>query len=263
MNTELKNQYGKRLLLWIVLGYGICMLALIGMLIGQMVMNSNVLYSGSLWMTVIDIAITLVDILAYTFAAAAILYGIYLSGIKGLANMPAAYLCLTVLHYVTVMCVGWGLFGLPETVNELFGQLWSDMLLFVLLDCLRVFLIAFFFTRAIEKHEKKRALHNRAAAMVGNELQGSRHGIFPLRTLLSFKNPIQLGAFVAALIYWLTFIIQYIYIDILSLISFGRVEEFVMQFVYVLLNAILAAICYCIINYMLMKMDEKMPKTDE
>ena len=263
MNTELNNNYGKKLLLWVVLGYGICMLALIGLLSGQMVMSSNVLYAETIWMTVIDIAITLVDILAYSFAAAAIIYGVYIFGVKGLANMLAAYLCLTVLHYVAVMCIGWGLLGLPETVNDLFGQLWSDMLLFVLLDCLRMFIIVLICAKSIGKHERKRALHNRAAAMVGNELQGSRYGIFPLRTLLSFKNPMQLGAFIAALIYWLTFIIQYIYIDILSLISFGRVDEFFMQFVYVLLNAILAAICYCIINYMLMKMDEKMPKIDQ
>lgn len=263
MNTELNNTYGKKLLLWIVLGYGICMLALIGMLSGQMILGSNVLFADSIWMTVIDIAITLVDILAYTFAVAALIYGTYLFGVKSLSNMLSAYLCLTVLHYVALMGIGWGLFGLPETVNDLFEQLWSDMLLFVLLDCLRMFIIIFFCAKSIKKHEAKRALHNRAAAMIGNELQGSRHGIFPLRTLLSFKNPIQIGAFTAAIIYWLTYIVQYIYIDILSLISFGRVEEFFMQFIYVILNAILAAICYCIINYMLMKMDENMPKIDQ
>lgn len=262
MNADLKQNYGKRLMLWVVLGYGLCMLVLIGMLTAQMVLGSNVIYAQSAWMNVLDVAITLVDILAFSFAALPVIYGIYLLGVKEIINMLGAYLCLTVLHYVAIMCIGWGLFGLPDSVNDLFRQFWEDLLLFVLLDCLRIFLIVFVTAKAFAKHERKRALYNRAASMVGNELQGSRHDIFPLRGFLSLKNPIQVGALTAAIIYWLTFLLQYVYIDILALINFGRIDEFFMQLIYVLLNAILATVCYCIINYLLMRMDEKMPKTD-
>lgn len=262
MNTELKINYDKKLMLLVVLGYGLCMLALIGMLTAQMVLGSNVLYAQSVWMNVLDIAITLVDILAFAFAAVSVIYGIYVLGVRGSTNLLGMYLVLTVVHYVAIVCIGWGLFGLPGSVNDLLTQLWEDILLFVLLDCLRMFLLVLATAKALAKHEKKRVLHNRAAAMVGNDLQGSRYGIFPLRGFLSFKNPLQVGAFVAAVIYWLTFILQYVYIDILALISFGRIDEFFMQFIYVVLNAVLATVCYCIINYLLMRMDEKMPKTD-
>lgn len=266
MSTEIKGKYSKSLMRWIIFGYGGCMLALIGMLALQMVLGSNVLYAETPWMNVLDIAITLVDILAFTFAAGAVIYGIYWYGLKSIYNLLiplSAYLCLTVVHYVAVLCINWGLFGLPETVNALLRQFWEDMLLFVFLDCLRLVLITFALVLSLKKHEEKRALHNRAASKIGNPLMGSREGIFPLRTFISFKNPVQAGAFAAAMIYWLTFILQYIYIDILSLINFGRVDEFFMQFIYVILNAILAAICYCALNYMLMKLDEKMPKIDE
>lgn len=262
MNTDLKTTYSKRLMLWMVLGYGLCMLALIGMLAAQMVLGSNVIYAQSIWMNVLDIAITLVDILAFAFAAVTVIYGIYLFSFKDITNLLGAYLLLTVLHYVGIVCIGWGLFGLPESVNDLFKTFWEDILLFVLLDCLRMYLLVLATMKAMSKHERKRALHNRAASMVGNELQGSRQDIFPLRGFISFKNPVQVGAFVAAVIYWLTFILQYVYIDILALIKFGRIDEFFMQFIYVILNAILATVCYCIINYLLMRMDEKMPKKD-
>ena len=262
MDTEMKQNYGKKLMLWVVLGYGLCMLALIGMLTVQMVLGSDVIYAQTAWMNVLDIAITLVDILAFVFAAVAIIYGLYMFGIKEISGLLGAYLCLTVLHYVAIMCIGWGLFGLPESANDLFAQFWEDLLLFVLLDCLRIALIIVVTVKALAKHEHKRALHNRAAAMVGNELQGSRHNIFPFRGLVSLRNPVQIGAFSAAVVYWLTFVLQYVYIDILALINFGRIEEFFMQFIYVVLNAILATVCYCMINYLLMRMDEKMPKAD-
>jgi hypothetical protein len=262
MNIQMQKQYSKSLMRCMMVGYGVCMLALIGLLTAQMIVGSNVVYAETAWVNVIDIAVTLIDILGYTIAASTVIYGVYLFGAKGITRELGMFLCLTVLHYVAIMCIGWGLFGLPETLNDLLSQFWGDMLLFVLLDCLRIALILYFSAKALDKYQKRKHLQNKAAALIGNQTQGAREGIFPLRTLISLKNPIQVGVFAAAVIYWLTFVLQYVYIDILSLIEFGRIEEFFMQIIYVLLNAILATVCYVLINYVLIKMDEKMPYND-
>jgi hypothetical protein len=258
-------QYKKKLLVLLLLGYGILMLALIGMLTVSMILNNDIIYMNGTLVQVIDIAITFVDILAYGISAAVLIYGVYLFGAKALSTLYAAYLCITVFHYVALVCVNWALFpgNLPKSIQDLATCLFEDILLFVALDCLRMFLICFVTVRSMKKVEAKKAILNRTNTLLGSEILDERHGYFPMASFISFKNPIQLGLLATAVIYWLTFYFQHVYITVLSLLKFDYVEGIPMQVIYLLLDAVLACICYCIMLYIMLKLDEKMPKTKE
>lgn len=257
--------YKKKLLALLLIGYGGLMLLLIGMLTGSMLLGSDVLYMDSPVVQILDIAITVVDIFAYAISAVVIIYGIYLYGFKQLTTIYAAYFCITVFHYVAILCIGWLVFPgtLPESAQDLLIRFFEDIVLFILLDCLRIFIIAMITTKLLDKKDALRKEQNAKAAILGAEKQDARAVAFPFARFVSFKNPIQVGVFSTALIYWLTFYFQYIYIDILSLMNFEYVEGFGMQIIYLLLNAVLACICYCIMMFILIKFDEKMPKVQE
>ena len=255
-------QNKKRLLITLLLGYGVLMLVLIGLLIGLMILSNDVLYNNTV-VPVLDILITVIDVFAYAISGTVMIYAIYMYGVKENFTLYTAYLCITVFHYVAILCIGWMLFPgtLPNTIQELLGFLWTDVLLFVLLDCLRVFLIVFITAKLLQKHNTSRKEYNRKANILDKSQRDARFGLFPFAKFLSFKNPIQVGAFVTAAIYWLTYFFQYLYIDILvSAFGIEYIEGLPMQLVYLLLNAVLAAICYCVIIFVLLKFDEKMPK---
>ena len=257
--------YKQRLLKILLIGYGGLMLLLIGMLTVSMFLNSDVLYMDTTIVQVLEIAVTFVDILAYAISAIVIIYGIYLYGAKHLTTIYSCYLCITVFHYVAILCIGWMVFPdtLPKSVQELFLSLLENIILFVLFDCLRIFIIALITATLLNKSEKYRLEKNSKSSVLGQEISDARSIAFPFSSFVSFSNPIQIGIFATAVIYWLTYLIQYIYIDILTLIEVEYVEGLGMQLVYLLLNAVLSCVCYCIMMYFVIKLDEKMPKTEE
>ena len=255
-------QNKKRLLTTLLLGYGVLMLVLIGLLTVMMILSNDILYNNTI-VPALDILITVIDVFAYAISATVLIYAIYMYGVKENITLYAAYLCITVFHYVAMLCIGWLILPgtLPETIQGLLGFLWTDVLLFVLLDCLRIFLIVFITAKLLQKHNANRIEYNRKANILDKEQREARFGLFPFSKFLNFKNPIQVGAFVTAVIYWLTYFFQYLYIDILiSAFGIEYIEGLPMQIVYLLLNAVLAGICYCIIVFVLLKFDEKMPK---
>ena len=259
--------YHKRLLNHLLIGYGGLMLLLIGLLTANMLLVTNVLYMNSPLVQVLDIVTTVIDIFAFAISTCVVIYGIYLYGAKALKTLYAAYFCITVFHYVAILLIEWAIFpgkipveeSVLDSILALVLYLLENLFLFVILDCLRLFLVVFVTAKLLNRHRVDQKEFNRKANILGLEQKNSKEGLFPFEKFVSFKNPIQIGAFATAVIYWLTYFIQYVYIDILILIKMDYVEGFGMQIIYLLLNAVLSCICYCIMMYMLMKYDEKMP----
>ena len=165
---------------------------------------------------------------------------------------------------VAVLCIGWLVFPgtLPESVGDLFMYLIEDVIVFTLIDCLRLFIIGLVTAKLLAGREAARKEYNRKANILGNEMQSARSIAFPFAKFVSFKNPVHVGLAVMALIYWLTFYIQYVYYDIVTLIKLEYLHGMSLQLVNLLVNAVLAAICYCVAAFVLIKLDEKMPKTE-
>ena len=256
--------YKKKLLHFMLYGYGGLMVLIVALLTGSMLLESDVLYQNGFLDNAADIAITIFDVFAFAISAAVLIYGIYLLGARELSTVYAAYVCLTVFHYVAVLCIGWLIFPgtLPESVGDLLLYLVEDVFVFTLIDCLRLFVIGIVTAKLLSKREAARNEYNRKAQILGNEMQGSRSIAFPFAKFVSFKNPVHIGLMVMALIYWLTFYIQYVYYDIITLIKLDFLYGMSLQLVNLVANAVLAAICYCIAAFILIKLDEKMPKTE-
>ncbi len=257
-------EYKKKLLNLMLFGYGGLMVLLVAMLTGSMLLDSDVLYQNGFLTNALDIAITVVDVFAFAISTSVLIYGIYLIGARALTTVYAAFLCMTVFHYVAVLCIGWLIFPgtLPETAGELATYMLEDVIIFTLLDCLRLLIIGIITAKILTKRELARKDHNRKASILGDELQDARSVAFPFAKFVSFKNPVQIGLAVMALVYWLTFYIQYVYYDIITLIKLDYLHGMSLQIINLLVNAVLAAICYCIATFILIKLDEKMPKTE-
>lgn len=256
--------YKKKLLHFMLYGYGGLMILLVALLTGSMLLESDVLYQNGFWDNAVDIVITIFDVFAFAISAAVLVYGIYLLGARELSTVYAAYLCVTVFHYVAVLCIGWLVFPgtLPESVGDLLLYLVEDVLVFTLIDCLRLFIIGIVTAKLLAKREAARKEYNRKARILGEEMQDSRSIVFPFAKFVSLKNPVHIGLIAMALIYWLTFYIQYVYYDIITLIKLDYLYGLSLQIVNLLVNAVLAAICYCIAAFILIKLDEKMPKIE-
>ena len=257
--------YKKKLLNWMLYGYGGMMLLLVLLLTGSMIFESDVLLQSGPWLNILAICTSVADVFAFAIAVATLIYGIYLFGARQLSIMCAAFFCMTVFHYVAVLCIGWLIFPgtLPESVGDLFTYLWEDVIAFVLLDCLRLFIVSFITSKLLAKREAERKEYNRRSNILGVEMQDERSVAFPLAGFLRFKNPLQAGALVMAVVYWMTFYIQYVYYDIMTLIKLDQFAGASLQILTLLANAVLACIGYLVVIFMLIKMDEKMPKTND
>lgn len=258
------DQYKNKLLQLMLFGYGGCMLLLVGLSTGVRLLNSNIVFQDGLWVISLDILIALVDVFAFAIAAAVVIYGIYLFGPRSLTTIYAAFLSMTVFHYVAILCIGWMIFPgtLPDNVGALLLTIAESLFLFVLIDCLRLFLVAFATQKTLAKRESERKAYNRRANILGDEARDARSVAFPLAKFVSLKNPLQFGAFIMAIVYWSVFLIQYVYYAIMNIIKLSFFEYLGFQIMELGFYAILAFICYCITDYTLIKLDEKMPKIE-
>ncbi len=254
--------YKKKLLDRMLYGYGGLMLLLVLLLTGSMIMESDVLFQTGPWLNILAILTSIADIFAFSIATAIVIYGIYMFGVQELTTIYAAFVCMTVFHYVAVLCIGWLVFPgtLPASVGDLLTYLWEDVIMFVLLDCLRIFIVCFVSAKMLVKREADRKEFNRKANILGNEPMDARSVAFPFAGFIRLKNPLQAGVFAMAIVYWLTFYIQYVYYDIMTLIKLDYFYGASFQILTLLANAALACIGYTIVIFMLIKMDEKMPK---
>lgn len=246
-------------------GYGGLMVLLVALLTGSMLLDTNTLYQDSFLTDAIKILISVVDVFAFAISSAILIYGIYLVGARALTTVYAAFFCMTIFHYVAILCIGWLVFPgtLPETVADLAIFMLEDVVVFTLLDCLRLFIVGFVTAKLLAKHEAARKDHNRRAHVLGEEKLLARSVAFPIAGFLKLKNPLLAGAAVMAAVYWLTFYLQYVYYDIMTLIKLNVFYGQSLQIFELLANAVLACIGYTVITFILIKLDEKMPKTDE
>ncbi len=259
------TQYRKILLNLMLFGYGGLMVLLVALLTGSMLLESNVLYQNSFLTNAITIVISVVDVFAFAISSAVLIYGIYLVGARALTTVYAAFFCMTIFHYVAILCIGWLVFPgtLPESVADLAIFMLEDVAVFTLLDCLRLFIVGLVTAKLFAKRETFRKDYNRKAHILGKEPIEAREVAFPIAGFLKLKNPLLAGAAVMAAVYWLTFYIQYVYYDIMTLIKLDVFYGQSLQIFELLANAVLACIGYTVIIFILIKLDEKMPKTGE
>ena len=257
-------QYKKKLLNMMLFGYGGSMILLIAMLTALMLLDSNVLYQNGTFVKVIDICISVADVFSFAIAVAVVIYGIYLMNVRSLTTVFSAFVCITIFHYVAVLCIGWLIFPgtLPETIGDLMAYFFEEVIVFVFLDCLRLFLIGLITVKLLAKKELLRRDYNRKTLILGEEQLSARNSIYPLKSFISFKNPVQVGALISAAIYWLTFYVQYVYYDIITIIKLDYFEGASLRLFTLAVNAVLACICYCIAIFILMKFDEHLPKQE-
>ena len=258
------TDYRRKLLNFMLYGYGGLMLLLIAMSTGASLLNSNVLFQDGFWVIALDVVIALADTFAFAIASAVIIYGIYMDGVKSMKTVYAAFLSITVFHYVAVLCVGWLLYpgDLPSTVEEWLLMLIESLFLYILIDCLRLFVVGFVFSRKLAKCEEERCEYNRKARILGEEQQNKRSLAFPFNKFISLHNPIQIGVLTISVVYWVVFFIQYVYYAVMNM-RINKFWEYIgFQCIELGFYLIMACICYCVAMYILVKFDEIMPKNE-
>ncbi len=256
-------QYKKNLLNLMLLGYGGLMVLLIGMTTGTRFLNSDVLFQDGFLVITLDILIALLDAAAFAITTVVVIYGIYLVGSRAMITVYAAFLSITVFYRVTVLCLGWLIYpgSLPGSIQDLLLMITENIFIYTLFDCLRLFIIGFVAFKLLEKRENARQEYNRKARILGDELQSKRSIAFPFEKFISLKNPLQKSAAVSSIVYWTVFFVQYVYYAIMNLVKLDFWHYIGFQIIELVFYAVLACICYCVIVYVLIKLDEKMPKT--
>lgn len=257
-------EYKRKLLNFMLYGYGGLMLLLVAMSTGASFLNSDVLFQDGFWIIALDAVIALVDVFAFAIASAVVIYGIYLDGARGMKTVFAAFLAITVFHYVAVLCIGWLIYPgtLPSNVREWLLMLLESLILFTLIDCLRLFIVGVVTSKMLAKREAARCEYNRKARILGEEQKSKRSIAFPFERFIGFKNPIQIGVSTMTVVYWAVFLIQYAYYAVMNL-RINKFWEYIgFQIMELGFYVFMACICYCIATYILIKLDEKMPKTE-
>ncbi len=240
------------------------MLLLIGMSTATRLLNSNVLFQDGLWAFLLDAGIAIADVFAFAIASAVVIYGIYAIGTRDMTTVFSAFLAVTVFHYVAILGIGWAIYPgtLPETVEDWLRMVLENLVLYILLDCLRLFIVGFVTAKLLAKREAARNDYNRKAKIMGDELQDQRSIAFPFSKFVSMKNPVQVGVLVTAATYWAVFAVQYVYYAFMNLTKLRFWEYIGFQIIELVFYAIMAWVCYCISTFILIKLDEKMPKTE-
>lgn len=155
--------YKQKLLKWMLFGYGGLMLLLIGLSTAARFLNSDVLFQDGLWAIALDIVTAIVDVFAFAFASAVVIYGIYAVGARNMTTVFSAFFSVTVFHYVAILGIGWAIYPgtLPETVEDWLRMALESLVLYILLDCLRLFIVGFVTAKLLAKREAARNDYNR------------------------------------------------------------------------------------------------------
>ncbi len=257
-------QHKRKLLNLMLYGYGGLMILLIGLSTGARLLNSDVLFQDSVWVITLDIIIALIDAFAFAIACATVIYGIYLIGARELKTVYAAFFSVTAFHYVAILCIGWLIYPgtLPGTFGEWLIMMLESLVLYILIDCLRLFAVGFITAKVLAKRENDRIDYNRKAKILGDDQLDSRSIAFPFERVISFKNPLQIGVVTMTAVYWTLFLVQYVYYAVMNLVKLKFWEYIGFQMIELGFYAVMAGVCYCIATYILIKLDEKLPKTE-
>jgi hypothetical protein len=257
-------QYKNNLLKLMLFGYGGLMLLLIGMSTGARVLNSDTLFQDGILVIALDAIIAIVDAFAFAIASAVVIYGIYLLGIKPMKTVFAAFFAVTTFHYVAVLFIGWIIYPgtMPQNMGEWLYMVIESLLLYILIDCLRIFVVGLICAKVVAKREAARLEENRKAKILGDEIKEKRSIAFPLTGIIGFKNPMHIAVAAAAFAYWVIFFIQYAYYAVMNLIKLNFWEYLGFQILELGFYTVMAFICYAISLYIIIKLDEKMPKAD-
>lgn len=157
--------------------------------------RTDVLYAGSIWIDLLYLTRQICHSLFFSVLFGFILYGIYRFGIKQslglLQSALEGLLLLTLVNFFSYLIINAA--GTPSSMLPLASAMLTELVSQAIIVAVLI-LLFFLILRGAQKHKNITA--------------------FPYWRALSFRNPVQLGAFVGALLLFLPVLIDNISFDL-------------------------------------------------
>ena len=203
MNTDIAKKSKKRVMLTFALPT-LILFALSSFLIKPLYIgaSSDVIYTDTVLVPILEILITIVDNLAYAVCFAGIIYSIFKFTLKKSFGAISVSFGIFFFKYLSAFVMDSLSYGYIETTDILLN------LLYLAIDTVKLLLIVFLSNGAIKRYYKNRAESEKAHAVLGKRLVGIKEELFDKKAILSFSNPLHCSAFISAIVILSTEIIS-------------------------------------------------------
>ncbi len=167
---------------------------------------SDVAYEAAWWLDVLYVLIDggLIDLAVFAIVYPTTLYAVWCAGLRSAWEVPFAFSMLTLVKFLVnffMTCITEG--ALPQWNEFLTADLPMILAMF-LLELLQYALMLVILCFIKKRHDGKLAVARAQTLLtegdaIGNETS-TETDVFPFRHLVSFRNPVQLSAFLTAAI---------------------------------------------------------------
>ena len=240
MNTDATKKNKKRVMLTFALP-ALILFSLSSFLIKPLYISaySNVLYTSTALIPILEIVITIVDNLAYAICFAGVIYSIFKFTLK--ASFGAISVCFGIFFFKY----------LSAFIMDSLSYKYIDPeditlnLLYLAIDTAKLLLITFISNGAIKKYYKNRAESEKAHVVLGKNFLSIKEELFEKKSLISLANPLHRSALISAVVILSTEIISetYYYIEMGFFNSFGSAMWMLSDY---LSDVIIAAVIYSV-----------------
>ncbi len=155
---------------------------------------SDIVFAVTVIPEIIDVLISILDIMAYAVCFSTIIYSFFKFSPKESVHLCVTYCAAVFLKYTANIIVTLISNGTIESADIIY------VLIYFVLDLLLFTLVALFSGSFVKKYYKKKSITDKANSRLGIETSTKREEIFNSGKIFSKQNPLQCSALASAVI---------------------------------------------------------------
>ena len=177
---------------------------------------SNVLYTNTVLVPILEILITIVDNLAYAICFAGIIYSIFKFTLKKSVGAISVCFGIFFFKYLSAFIMDSVSYGYVNPTDIALN------ILYLAIDAAKLLLVVFFSNAAIKRYYKNRAEKEKAHAVLAKKLPNITDELFNKNVIISLSNPLHLSTIISAIVIISTEIIS----ETIYYIKYGFFKSF-------------------------------------
>ncbi|MBR2622336.1 MAG: hypothetical protein IKC97_08200 [Clostridia bacterium] len=214
------------------------------------IISSNILFSGMMLLEITELVYQTIEILAFFFAYAYVIYAIYMGGYRYALRFAIVYAVAISARYVILFALDWIFFGLKTEdvpVSLLF------VLINVLLELLQYVLVGAIAQINVNAFNKKVAIMQKGAARLKDTSIVRERLIFPYQKMPIKNDPLRFSALLTALLMGAIRVIGRISYDI----GYGApadLSDVLWMILYYTFDILIGVACYFVLLFIVRKL---------
>ncbi|MBE6693468.1 MAG: hypothetical protein E7589_01730 [Ruminococcaceae bacterium] len=216
--------------------------------------HADIMYNGGILDTVLYLLYNAMDLIVMFTVFPVTVFSVYLRGGKASAKLFVMYPVLVVYKYILNTVASYIADGALPEFDKLLSADLPLISMLVLLEVVQYALVCLAACIIITRARRVFDFKQKAASISGR-MYSFRDGIFPIKRIFNFKNPVQRSAFVTAVIFFAVRAFSNLTYQFTLLVYNGFNDGWFVLVTDLLIDVGLSAVCYLVSLMVLQKMD--------